>query len=518
MKTLADELFREFREHSVSEFFRKNAAMLGYTGKVRSLTTVIHEAVTNSLDACEEAGILPDLVVEIRRLDEDPEHLRVAVEDNGPGIPERFIPSVFGKMLAGTKLHRMLQQRGQQGIGISGAVMFAQITSGKPALVRTSTGDGKVVEVEVSINVDRNEGEIHTRRAVEGKWKGTKIELELKEVSYQRSRYSPFHYLRMTSVANPHARITLEEPDGNKTVFERVVKEVPEPPEPMPLYPKGLMADDLLILCRASKSRTVAGTLTAELSRMTRQKVEEAERLSGVRLDKKPQELTWEEAEKIVKAFKQMKFMAPSSSGLRPIGKEHIEKSLKQMYEPEFVVAVTREPKFYRGGIPFVVELGMAYGGKAGKGEEGEGVGGMELLRFANRAPLVFDQGGCVITSALRDIDWGRYSLNPELSPLTVFVNFCSAYVPYTSAGKQSIADEPEIYEELRFAAMDVARELRFYLHRKIRQKEREQRAGIFEKFLPIIARRASSLAGEEPPDIRPVLKKVTGLESDGGE
>jgi DNA topoisomerase-6 subunit B len=517
MKTLADELFREFREHSVSEFFRKNAAMLGYTGKVRSLTTVIHEAVTNSLDACEEAGIPPDVVVEIKRMDEDPEHLRVAVEDNGPGIPERFIPSVFGKMLAGTKLHRMLQQRGQQGIGISGAVMFAQITSGKPALVRTSTGDGKVVEVEVSINVDRNEGEIHTKRVVEGKWKGTRIELELKEVSYQRSRYSPFHYLRMTSVANPHARITLEEPDGNRMVFERVVKEVPKPPEPMPLYPKGLMADDLLILCRASKSRTVAGTLTAELSRMTRQKVEEAERLSGVRLDKKPRELTWEEAERIVKAFKQMKFMAPSSSGLRPIGREHIEKSLRQMYEPEFAVAVTREPKFYRGGIPFVVELGMAYGGKAGKGEE-EGGGGMELLRFANRAPLVFDQGGCVITSALRDIDWGRYSLNPELSPLTIFVNFCSAYVPYTSAGKQSIADEPEIYEELRFAAMDAARELRFYLHRKIRQREREQRAGIFEKFLPIIAKRASSLAGEEPPDIRPVLKKVTGLESDGGE
>ncbi|TDA32523.1 MAG: DNA topoisomerase VI subunit B [Hadesarchaea archaeon] len=516
MKTLADELFEEFREHSVSEFFRKNAAMLGYTGKVRSLTTVVHEGVTNSLDACEEAGILPEIKVEIKRVDEDPEHLKVAVEDNGPGIPEKYIPSVFGKMLAGTKLHRLLQQRGQQGIGISGAVMFAQITSGKPALVRTSTGDGKIVEMEVSINVDKNEGEVHSRRLMQGKWKGTRIELELKEVTYQRSRYSPFHYLKMTSIANPHAKIIFEEPDGTKTVFERVVKEVPPPPEPMPLYPKGLMADDLLVLCRNSRSRTVGGVLIGELSRMTKQKVEEVERLSGVRMDKKPQELTWEEAERIIRAFKQMKFMAPSASGLRPIGKEHIEKSLKQMYEPEFVAAVTREPKFYRGGIPFVVEVGMAYGGKAGR-EEGEGER-MELLRFANRAPLIFDQGGCVITSALRDIDWGRYGLDPENSPLTIFVNLCSAYVPYTSAGKQSIAEEPEIYEELRFAVMDVAREVRSYLYRKTKQREREQRAGIFEKFLPIIAKKASSLAEEEPPDIKPVLKKVTGIELERGE
>ncbi|TDA32754.1 MAG: DNA topoisomerase VI subunit B, partial [Hadesarchaea archaeon] len=142
----------------------------------------------------------------------------------------------------------------------------------------------------------------------------------------------------------------------------------------------------------------------------------------------------------------------------------------------------------------------------------------MELLRFANRAPLIFDQGGCVITSALRDIDWGRYGLDPENSPLTIFVNLCSAYVPYTSAGKQSIAEEPEIYEELRFAVMDVAREVRSYLYRKTKQREREQRAGIFEKFLPIIAKKASSLAEEEPPDIKPVLKKVTGIELERGE
>ena len=109
MKTLADEIFREFREHSVSEFFRRNAAMLGYTGKIRSLTTIIHEGVTNSIDSAEEAGVLPKIFVAIKRVNQEPEHFKVIIEDNASGIPDKFIPSVFGRMLAGTKLHRHMQ-------------------------------------------------------------------------------------------------------------------------------------------------------------------------------------------------------------------------------------------------------------------------------------------------------------------------------------------------------------------------------------------------------------------------
>ena len=108
----ADELFKEFKEVSITEFFRKNKAHLGYSGKVRSLTTIIHEVVTNSLDACEESGILPDVEVEIRQIGD--EHYRFIERDNGPGIPVGHISNVFAKMLAGTKFHRNVQLRGQQ--------------------------------------------------------------------------------------------------------------------------------------------------------------------------------------------------------------------------------------------------------------------------------------------------------------------------------------------------------------------------------------------------------------------
>jgi len=237
MSTPAEKIFEEFREHTVSEFFRKNAAMLGYTGKIRSLTTIIHEGVTNSIDAAEEAGILPKIYVSIRKASEDPEHYYVVIEDNATGIPEQHIPNVFGKMLAGTKLHRYMQQRGQQGIGISGATMFAQMTSGKPVRVITSTGNGEIVEAEVMIDVTRNEGKIVSLKKRKGKWRGTRVEFEVKEVSYVRSRYGPFNYLRMTAIANPHVYIRFDEPDGVVTIFENAVNAVPTPQKQMEEVP-----------------------------------------------------------------------------------------------------------------------------------------------------------------------------------------------------------------------------------------------------------------------------------------
>lgn len=222
---MGDELFKEFKEHSVAEFFRKNKHMLGYSGKIRSLTTIIHELVTNSLDACEEAGILPDIKVEIEKLGAD--HYKVAVEDNGPGIPLEFIPKVFGKMLAGSKMHRFIQSRGQQGIGAAGVLLFSQITTGKPLKIITSTGDGNIYEVEVKMNVEKNEGEIVSKKVRKGKWRGTRVEGEFKEVSYNRGEFGPFEYLRRISLATPHAKIVLKDPYG-EVVFDRVVNELPK--------------------------------------------------------------------------------------------------------------------------------------------------------------------------------------------------------------------------------------------------------------------------------------------------
>ena len=528
----ANQLFKEFKIQSVSEFFRRNAAMLGYTGKIRSLTTVVHEAVTNSLDACEEAGIPPYIRVEIEELGR--EHYKVIVEDNGPGIPEKYITHVFGKMLAGTKAHRNIQSRGQQGIGISGAVMFAQITSGKATRVVTSTGD-EIVEAWVKIDVDKNEGKIVRKEKHPNPkgWRGTRIELEVKNVKYIRSKQGVYWYLKLTAIANPHAQIELIEPDGKLILFPRSSEEVPEPPVEMKPHPRGVLTDDVYRMAKKTRRNTVKRFLIGEFSRISEKKVDELVKyIAALRLiktekdksvqeqlyqrlmngevdavlrsfrgytkvlkqvakimDKRPDKLTWQEAEEIVDAFKYMKFLAPPTHGLRPIGEENIEKGLTGILKPEFVTAVTRPPKVYSGGIPFQVEVGLAYGGEIPSG--------FELLRYANRVPLLFDAGSCVTTLAARSIDWKRYRVDdPERTPLVLMINVISVHVPYTGTGKQSIANDEDIYNEIRLAIMDAARRLQTYLSGKHRRLSQVKRKKTFQKYVPEIARALSILVG----------------------
>ncbi len=531
--TEASQLFKEFKIQSVSEFFRRNAAMLGYTGKVRSLTTLVHEAVTNALDACEEAGIPPYVRVEIEELGS--EHYRVVIEDNGPGIPEKYISHVFGKMLAGTKAHRNIQSRGQQGLGISGAVMFAQITSGKATRVVTSTG-GEIVEAWVKIDVDRNEGKIikKERHPNPKGWRGTRIELEVKNVRYIRSRQGVYWYLKLTAIANPHAHIELVEPDGRLIVFPRSSEEIPDPPVEMKPHPRGVLTDDVYRMAKKTRRATVKRFLVGEFSRISDKKVDELiEYIAALRLiktekdqkvreqlyerlvkgevkavlrsfrgytkvvksvakimEKPPEKLSWHEAEEIVTAFKYMKFLAPPTHGLRPIGEENITKGLRGILKPEFVTAVTRSPKVYSGGIPFQVEVGIAYGGEIPSG--------FDVFRYANRVPLLFDAGSCVTTIAARSIEWKRYKVDdPDRTPLILMVNVISVHVPYTGTGKQSIANVEEIYNEIRLAIMDAARRLQTYLSGKHRRLHQAKRKKTFQRYVPEIAKALSILTGE---------------------
>ncbi len=487
----ADELFKDFREVSITEFFRKNRAHLGYSGKVRSLTTIVHEMVTNSLDACEEAGILPDITVAIK--EKGPEHYKITESDNGPGIPAAHISDVFGKMLAGTKFHRNIQLRGQQGIGISGVTLYSQMTTGKPMRIKTCTGDNKVVDIQLLIDITKNKADIIETKNYEEYWRGTTIEVEVKGVLYNLSEQGPFEYLRRTAIANPHAKITFIDPEGRKTVFDRSTNEVPKPPSEMKQHPKGLEVDDLVNMAKASKSRHVSSLLSTELSRVSGAKVKEIQELVSFDLNKNPRKLAWAEAEEIINAFKKVDFMAPPLEGLRPIGEGQIKKSVLSILNPEFETTLTRPPKVHSGGVPFQVEVAVAYGGKAGR-VAGEGVKA-EVMRFANRAPLLFDAGGCGITTAVNGVEWKRYGIKDfENSPITIFVNLVSVHVPYTSAGKQSVADDDEIIKEIRFALMDLGRRFQRFHSRRRRAIEQEARLNTLLKYSMELASAISKL------------------------
>src|SRR3989344_9001339 len=403
----AEDLFKEFREVNVAQFFSKNKQYLGYVGKVKSLTTVVHELVSNGLDACEEAGILPDIKIKIEQIGEKTdEHFKVTVEDNGPGIPEANIEKVFGQLLAGTKFHRNIQLRGQQGIGASGAVLFAQMTTGKPTYVKSGTGKGKIIEIHVMLDTKAGAPKILDKKVQSGEWRGTLVSSEFKGVQYTKGQKGPYEYVRWTAAANPHTKIKFKDPE-NEVVFERVVKEIPQRPVESKPHPSGVETHDLLELAHHSTAHKVSSFLVNELTRVSADKVAEIQKLVNFDLGISPKKIEWTQAEQLAQAFKKIKWMAPPAMGLIPIGEKLVEKALKNLLEPEFLMARTRDPRVYKGGIPFLVEVAIAYGGNAGR-ETAEGRK-MEIMRFANRAPLLFDAGSCVTSSAISSLDWKRY-------------------------------------------------------------------------------------------------------------
>ncbi|MFH1448673.1 MAG: DNA topoisomerase VI subunit B [Candidatus Micrarchaeota archaeon] len=497
------EAFREFRIHSVAEFFKKNRQMLGFSGRVRSMTTVIHEYVTNSLDAAEEAGVLPDITINIADLPNG--HYAICSSDNSTGIPYKHMGKALAMMLAGTKFHRYMQQRGQQGIGASGCTMFSQITTGKPIHVQSGTGNGNVFECDLSIDLKTNQPKIINYKQTPGDFKGLAITAEFAEVKYDKSTHSVYEYLKMTAIANPHAQITLVEPSGEKTLFPRSTDKTPARPKEILPHPLGITTNDLVEKANHSKSRKISSFLTTEYARVSMAKIKEMDRIINdgkelgnpeyLNFEKKPSELKWAEAERLIDAIKNVKWIAPSTDSIIPIGKEHVEKSLQNILNPEFVSVTQRRPKVFRGGVPFMVEAAITYGGQSGR-KTSNGTGG-DIIRFANRAPLLFDGGGCAITEAVKTIDWKRYDVRDfEHEPLSVFVNFVSVYVPYTGAGKQAISPEEVIVAEIRFALMEVARDLERYIHGKVRAHERVNKIKAIKRYVKQLSVDLPELAG----------------------
>jgi len=508
----AAELFEEFKELTASEFFRRNKQMLGFSGKIRSLTMVFHELITNSLDACEEAGIQPDITIDLKRLDKD--HYILKHTDNGPGIPEAYITKVYCTMFAGSKF-RNIQSRGQQGLGCSGCVLLSQMTTGKPAKVVSAYYEGgkdkglKGVELTFKMDVKKNQGLILDRKEAEVTQTGVSIELHFKDVSYSLSEQGAFEYIRRTMIANPHAKIKFRDPTGQIFIFDRATDVIPPLPKEVLPHPRGVTADDLIFMAKHTDKRRFRSLLTSSLSRMSTKRVNEIEEETGIDLNKRPRDMKWEEAEKIVELFARMDFMAPPTSGLIPIGKEQIDKGIREILNPEFATTTTRKPKTYRGGVAFVIEAGISYGGDSGRlvGDQKKA----EIMRFANRVPLTFDQGSCAITEALKSIDWKRYGIRDlDNAPITVFVNIVSTNVPYLSTGKQSIAPEPEILHEVRQATMKIARSLQKYIRAKKAAEEEAMRSKIFENLVPVIIREAAVLAETDIPEYDSVLAKVT--------
>ncbi len=481
------------RDISISEFFTKNRHLLGFDNPQKALLTAIKEAVDNSLDACEEAGILPELIVEIHEVGE--ERFRIAVEDNGPGIVRAQIPKIFGKLLYGSKFHRLKQQRGQQGIGISAAGMYGVLTTGKPVKVQSKIGVKHPAHLfEIAIDTQKNAPVVH--KDIEIPWdkdQGTRVEIEM-EATYKKGRRSVDDYIEQTALANPHVTLRYLAPKEDVKLYERVTAELPVESKEIKPHPYGVELGILLRMMKDTASRNLVAMLSNDFSRVSFAVAGQICAAAGVKGDADPRRLTIPQAELIFRAIPKVKIMAPPTACLSPIGEELLTRGLQTRLPCDFATAVTRPPAVYRGN-PFQVEVGLAYGGQLPADEL------MELYRFANRVPLQYQQSACAITKAVLSVDWKSYGLTQSkgalpTAPLVVSVHIASVWVPFTSESKESVASYPEILKELRLALMEAGRRLGSFVRHRRRVADEEKKRSYIEKYIPHIGDALQQILG----------------------
>jgi DNA topoisomerase-6 subunit B len=334
------------------------------------------------------------------------------------------------------------------------------------------------------------------------KWRGTIVRVTL-EGDYSTSRPKILTYLEMTAVVNPHANIVFVDPKGRVYVFRRVIEKAPVPPEEGKPHPLGVDVETVNRLIANTKSRDVKSFLVNEFQRVGPKTAEEVLKLAGIDPEKRVRDLTHDEVTRLVEAFKQYgKFRAPETSTLSPVGVEFIEAGLKSIYKPEFLHVVQRPPASY-SGIPFVVEAAIAYGGGIEPSEE------IQLLRFANKIPLLYDEKADVSWKVISErIDWASYKVQKGM-PVLVLTSICSPKIPYKTVGKEAISDRPEIERELTMAIRECARALRLYLSQIEKRESAKKRLSVYARYLPMIAKNAAYVAGTEPPDVMPLLKSI---------
>jgi len=508
---IAHEMAAHQRDISVSEFFLKNRHLLGFDSPSKASLTTVKEAVDNALDACEEAGILPEIWVEVSSEGDDV--LRVSVEDNGPGIVEEQLGRIFGKLLYGSKFHKLSQSRGQQGMGIAAAGMYAQLTTGKPLHILSRVqGEPTATELFVSINTAKNRPEIHRKKRVPwDRSHGTRVEAQI-EGHYHKGSHSICMYLKQTAIVNSHVTIHFRGPHGEQWDHERSSTDLPPRPVNVKPHPRGVELGQLIQMLSNTQSRTLVQFLANDFSRVGRKTARKIIRQADQNLTERsyPKRIAHLQSQALYRAIRAVPVSAPRADCIAPIGEQRLVEGLHKEIDASFYTVTTRPPAVYRGN-PYQIEVGLAYGQAAGTHLELDDHGHIHkttrqrrnatpelepradevayLLRFANRVPLLYDQEGCAITKAVMQTNWHSYGLEQAKgalphAPLVILVHMASVWVPYTSEAKEAIAPYPEIVKEIRLGLQRCGRRLAAHLHHETRVRDEFDKRTHLEKYL----------------------------------
>jgi len=532
----AETMATKQRDISVSEFFAKNRHLLGFDNPRKALLTTVKEAVDNALDACEEASILPSIEVKIEEITPPPSvakpgRYRVTITDNGPGIVRKQVENIFGRLLYGSKFHRLKMSRGQQGIGISAAGMYGLMTTGKPMVITTRPHKSKPAHhLELAMDTTKNKPEvtvdIETEEFPAGT--GTRVSIEM-EAKFFRGKGSVETYLEQTAISNPHCEITFIPPDkanenpdlaesdstieaddqgivrtqefSDRIVYPRTVDELPPETSEIKPHPYGVELGTFLTKLKQTEEKQLTGFFKNEFCRVPPSIVAEITKVASTK-SKSFSGGTWvnsldsKDAEKIYKALQESKLRAPPTDCLSPIGVQQMLAGLLKGVKAEFYTASTRSPAVYRGN-PFQIEAAIAFGGDLPGDQQAR------IIRYANRVPLLYQQSACSAFKSVVDTGWKNYGLQQPrggapVGPLVVMIHMASVWVPFTSESKEAIADYDEIRKEMTLALKECGRKLGQYIRRRQRMKRDAQKRDVFERYIGEISKACTHLTGVE--------------------
>lgn len=493
-------------QHSTAEYFAKNLQQVGFSSPVKAVLTTLKEAVDNSLDACEEGGILPELKISIKRLGDgsakNTDLIEITVEDNGPGIDTDDLPSVFGEYLSSSKFGRGRCSRGQQGIGISAATTWAQLTNAAGVKVISKTkAMRKAVSCQIDVDIKANKGVMRNKETIE--WKkdhGTAVEFRIDGRTQLNGDNGLITYLEGTTLVNPHLTIEYKLLDNEKVIIKRVTEMVPEVPPPSLPHPHTMKLGEFMTHAHLFGKLSVENFLRKGFSRVTDESIKGFlnNKLPKPYLKKPITGTTEEEFKTIFQAIQATELQNPSTRSVLTVGEEALSKSIQRLGKIDFFSVIARKPKIC-DFKPVVVEVAIArFLEKQNLGDEDSAV---QLLRFANRVPLQFDKAACAITRAVESVNWKAYGMaqskdNLPLGPYVFAVSVVSPFIKFKNASKETIDASDELVEEIRRALMQAGQKLSRHIKREFRAADLERKLLHIEKFGPILVECLGKVVG----------------------
>jgi len=514
---------------STAEYFAKNLQQVGFSSQTKAVLTTLKEAVDNALDACEEHGIVPEVFVTVEKVGpgslKNSDQIRIRVEDNGPGIEPDDVPKVFGEYLASSKFGRGRCSRGQQGIGISAATTWAQLTSATGAKIQTKTARmRKAFSATVEVDIKHNRGVLKDKTSID--WErehGTSVEFLIDGRVQLNGEAGLISYLNGTALVNPHLKLHYKLPELETQTVDRVTQSIPEVPEATEPHPHTMKLGEFIAHSHLFGRVKVKEWLKRGFSRVNEATLKDltSSGIKSAMLEKSVDAASESDFKDLFMSMQNITLMAPSTKSVLSIGEDSLSKSIKRLGAVDFFAVVSRKPTIC-DFKPVQVEVAIA----RLEDRAIEADAPIQVLRFANRVPLQFDKSACAIVQAITSVNWRAYGIaQPRESlpqgPYILAVSIVSPFIKFKNASKETIDASDELVEEIRRALIQAGQKLSKHIRKEVKANELEEKLRHIEQFGPVLVEglcRLTKASPERKKRAEEGLRKLLGRDAQATE